>query len=89
MGCFQRICDKFKTKKIPADVDDGLETLDEYKSRWRSVKVIYFTMFLMSLGFSIILTGIWPFLNKVNMNEILLDKIIGIYYNFTARSHSW
>ncbi|XP_054085670.1 major facilitator superfamily domain-containing protein 8 isoform X1 [Zeugodacus cucurbitae] len=55
-----------KSQKIPDDVDDGLETLDEYRSRWRSVRVIYFTMFLMSLGFSIILTGIWPYLNKLD-----------------------
>lgn len=61
---------RFRTTKIPADVDDGLETLDEYRSRWRSVRVIYFTMFLMSLAFSIILTGIWPYLNKV----IIVDK---------------
>lgn len=56
---------RFETKRLPEDVDDGLETLEEYKQRWRSVRIIYFTMFLMALGFSIILTGIWPFLNKV------------------------
>ncbi|XP_036325798.1 major facilitator superfamily domain-containing protein 8-like isoform X1 [Rhagoletis pomonella] len=55
-----------KLPKLPDDVDDGLETLEEYQSRWRSVRVIYFTMFLMSLGFSIILTGIWPYLNKLD-----------------------
>ncbi|XP_037806289.1 major facilitator superfamily domain-containing protein 8 isoform X1 [Lucilia sericata] len=57
---------RFRTTKIPSEVDDGLETLDEYRMRWRSIKVIYFTMFLMSLGFSIILTGIWPYLNKLD-----------------------
>ncbi|XP_065360293.1 major facilitator superfamily domain-containing protein 8 isoform X1 [Calliphora vicina] len=57
---------RFRTTKIPSDVDDGLETLDEYRMRWRSIRVIYFTMFLMSLGFSIILTGIWPYLNKLD-----------------------
>ncbi|XP_053953843.1 major facilitator superfamily domain-containing protein 8 [Anastrepha ludens] len=55
-----------KSQKLPDDVNDGLETLAEYQSRWRSVRVIYFTMFLMSLGFSIILTGIWPYLNKLD-----------------------
>ncbi|KNC30590.1 hypothetical protein FF38_11972, partial [Lucilia cuprina] len=57
---------RFRTTKLPQEVDDGLETLDEYRMRWRSIKVIYFTMFLMSLGFSIILTGIWPYLNKLD-----------------------
>lgn len=47
-------------------MDDDLETVFEKKERWRSIYVIYFTMFLMSLGFSIILTGVWPYLDKVN-----------------------
>lgn len=46
--------------------DPLLETEIEYRERWISVRIIYFTMFLMSLGFSIILTGIWPYLDKVN-----------------------
>lgn len=47
---------------------DGLETEQDYRERWTSVRVIYFTMFLMSLGFSIILTGVWPYLDKVSLN---------------------
>lgn len=43
-----------------------LETPQEHKERWRSVYVIYFTMFQMSLGFSIVLTGVWPYLDKVS-----------------------
>lgn len=42
-----------------------LETDDEKKTRLLSLRIIYFTMFLMTLGFSIILTGIWPYLDKV------------------------
>uniref|UniRef100_A0A6M2DTX9 Putative transporter/transmembrane protein n=1 Tax=Xenopsylla cheopis TaxID=163159 RepID=A0A6M2DTX9_XENCH len=45
---------------------DGLETAEDYKLRWRSVRIIYFTMFLMSLGFSIVLTGVWPYLDKLD-----------------------
>lgn len=51
-------------------VDDELETVDERKERWRSIYAIYFTMFLMSLGFSIILTGVWPYLDKVSIIKI-------------------
>lgn len=84
-GCFKKLSDRFKTKKIPDDVDDGLETLDEYRSRWRSVYVIYFTMFLMSLGFSIILTGIWPYLNKVSFefffSNFLNTKLLGYIFS--------
>lgn len=51
---------------IPDSVKrDGLETETDYRERWTSIRVIYFTMFLMSLGFSIILTGVWPYLDKV------------------------
>ncbi|XP_069365324.1 major facilitator superfamily domain-containing protein 8-like isoform X2 [Maniola hyperantus] len=42
----------------------ALETAQERRERWRSVYVIYFTMFQMSLGFSIVLTGVWPYLDK-------------------------
>lgn len=43
-----------------------LETEVEFKRRWLSVLVIYFTIFLMTLGFGITLTGVWPYLDKVN-----------------------
>lgn len=49
-------------------IDDGLETDAEYKERWFSIYIIYFTMFLISLGFGIILTGVWPYLDRVSYN---------------------
>lgn len=42
-----------------------LETDEEKRDRMWSLRIIYFTMFLISLGFSIVLTGIWPYLDKV------------------------
>ncbi|CAK1555049.1 unnamed protein product [Leptosia nina] len=45
--------------------DDALESAQERRERWRSIYVIYFTMFQMSLGFSIVLTGVWPYLDKL------------------------
>ncbi|XP_014236234.1 major facilitator superfamily domain-containing protein 8 [Trichogramma pretiosum] len=53
---------KFQEKNY---VDDDLETALERKERQRSIYVIYFTMFLMSLAFSIVLTGNYPYLNKL------------------------
>lgn len=52
----------------PAAARSGalLETERERRERWRSVYIIYFTMFQMSLGFSIVLTGVWPYLDKVS-----------------------
>ncbi|XP_035784572.1 major facilitator superfamily domain-containing protein 8-like isoform X2 [Anopheles albimanus] len=48
------------------DLEDGLESPEEYTERWTSIRIIYYTMFLMSLGFSIILTGVWPYLDKLD-----------------------
>lgn len=46
--------------------DENMETLDEFKQRWKSIKIVYFTLFLMSLSISGILIGSWPFLTRVN-----------------------
>ncbi|KAF5280086.1 hypothetical protein FQA39_LY18153 [Lamprigera yunnana] len=43
-----------------------LETALQHRERWRSIYIIYFTMFLISLGFSIIITGVWPYLDKLD-----------------------
>lgn len=43
-----------------------LESHTEYRKRWRSLYVIYFTTFLMALAFSIVITGVWPYLDKVS-----------------------
>lgn len=54
-----------------------LETADERKTRLLSLRIIYFTMFLMTLGFSIILTGIWPYLDKVRVGfKFTLNKFL-------------
>ncbi|XP_011301992.1 major facilitator superfamily domain-containing protein 8 [Fopius arisanus] len=47
-------------------IDTDLETPEEQKERWKSIYIIYFTMFLMSLGFSIILSSIWPYLDSLD-----------------------
>lgn len=65
MESWRKLRARMETNKLPEDVDDGLERLEDYIQRWRSIRIIYFTMFLMALGFSIILTGIWPFLSEV------------------------
>lgn len=42
-----------------------LESTKEKKERIWSLRIVYFSLFTISLGFSIVLTGIWPFLDKV------------------------
>ncbi|KOX77961.1 Major facilitator superfamily domain-containing protein 8 [Melipona quadrifasciata] len=61
-------CRKLLQKRNTIPVNDELETVAERKEKWRSIYAIYFTMFLMSLGFSIILTGVWPYLDKLDKN---------------------
>lgn len=39
---------------------------DENRSRWRSIQVMYFTMFLSSVGFTIVITSLWPYLQRVD-----------------------
>jgi len=55
----------FSRRSVREEPDD-LETPEEKSERWVSIRIIYFTMFLMSLGFSIILTGVWPYLDKAS-----------------------
>ncbi|XP_052129011.1 major facilitator superfamily domain-containing protein 8, partial [Frankliniella occidentalis] len=59
-------CLKKKKRARPAADQDGLETDQEYAERWMSIRIIYFTIFLMSLGFSIVITGVWPYLQKLD-----------------------
>ncbi|KAJ8943334.1 hypothetical protein NQ318_000549 [Aromia moschata] len=61
----KQLQEMFKSQNKPK-FDDDLETPQQYKERWRSIYIIYFTMFLISLGFSIIVTGVWPYLDKLD-----------------------
>jgi len=72
MEFWRKLRARMETSKLPEDLDDGLERLEDYIQRWRSIRIIYFTMFLMALGFSIILTGIWPFLSEVRDQPIFI-----------------
>ncbi|KAL2079456.1 hypothetical protein ACEWY4_025200 [Coilia grayii] len=51
------------TPLLTGDVDSDDAA---YKSRWRSIRVMYFTMFLSSVGFTIVITSIWPFLQRID-----------------------
>lgn len=43
-----------------------LETDDEKKGRRNSLIIVYFTLFLQSLGLAVAMTGVWPYLDKVS-----------------------
>lgn len=77
MGLFERIRESFGSKDNSSKVvSDDLETEQQYKERWRSIYIIYFTMFLISLGFSIIVTGVWPYLDEVSKIKIFVLNLI-------------
>ncbi|KAH9488155.1 Major facilitator super domain-containing protein 8 [Bulinus truncatus] len=48
---------------IPSTV---VEPPNFYRSRWRSIRVMYLTMFLGSVTFTITMSSLWPFLQVLN-----------------------
>ncbi|KAM8938916.1 major facilitator superfamily domain-containing protein 8 [Pelodytes ibericus] len=48
-------------------VAEIVENQIQNKSRWWSIRVMYLTMFLSSVGFSIVMTSIWPYLQKIDV----------------------
>ncbi|KAM8881856.1 major facilitator superfamily domain-containing protein 8 isoform 1-T1 [Synchiropus picturatus] len=53
----------------------------DYSCRWRSIRVMYFTMFLSSVGFTIVITSLWPYLKKVDdaANASFLGWVVAAY----------
>lgn len=82
MEFWNRLAKVFREKCTPSRkvaVDD-LETELQYKERWISIYIIYFTMFLISLGFSVVITGVWPYLDKVSIRVFNLLRFLGCQY---------
>ena len=49
------------------DMDiEKLETKDERKARIRSIWVIYIETFIFAISFSIVITGVFPYLKQVS-----------------------
>ncbi|XP_071758743.2 major facilitator superfamily domain-containing protein 8 isoform X1 [Centroberyx gerrardi] len=65
--------------KDDASSDDSQD--EDYKSRWRSIRVMYFTMFLSSVGFTIVITSLWPYLQKIDdsANASFLGWVVAAY----------
>uniref|UniRef100_A0A2I3LHT0 Major facilitator superfamily domain containing 8 n=1 Tax=Papio anubis TaxID=9555 RepID=A0A2I3LHT0_PAPAN len=80
---------------------DILETEEHYKSRWRSIRILYLTMFLSSVGFSIVILSIWPYLQKIDqtadtrflgwviasysLGQMVASPIFGLWSNYRPR----
>ncbi|KAF6306659.1 major facilitator superfamily domain containing 8 [Rhinolophus ferrumequinum] len=78
-----------------------IETEEHYKSRWRSIRILYLTMFLSSVGFSIVIMSIWPYLQKIDqtadasflgwviasfsLGQMVASPIFGLWSNYRPR----
>ncbi|XP_035681931.1 major facilitator superfamily domain-containing protein 8-like isoform X1 [Branchiostoma floridae] len=51
------------------------------RRRWWSIRIMYLTMFLSSMGFSIVVSSVWPFLRKVDhsADESFLGWVVAAY----------
>lgn len=60
---------------------DGAESEEQNRSRWRSIRVLYFTMFFSSVGFSNVIMSVWPYLHKIDptANASFLGWVIASY----------
>ncbi|XP_001659803.2 major facilitator superfamily domain-containing protein 8 isoform X1 [Aedes aegypti] len=58
----------------------GLETEAEYRARWISIRVLYFTGFVMFLAFGIVATGVWPYLKSLDpsANKVFLAYVFAV-----------
>lgn len=57
-----------RTHSISGTQSVILEPPDIYKSRWRSIRVMYLTMFLSSVSFSICMSSLYPYLKILDNN---------------------
>ncbi|XP_076996186.1 major facilitator superfamily domain-containing protein 8 isoform X2 [Tamandua tetradactyla] len=80
---------------------DIIETEEHYKSRWRSIRILYLTMFLSSIAFSIVIMSIWPYLQKIDqtadasflgwviasfsLGQMVASPIFGLWSNYRPR----
>ncbi|KAF5898163.1 major facilitator superfamily domain-containing protein 8 isoform X1, partial [Clarias magur] len=86
------------TPLLKADADS---IQDAERSRWRSIRVMYFTMFLSSVGFTIVITSIWPYLEKIDrsadasflgwvvaaysLGQMVASPLFGLWSNYRPR----
>ncbi|XP_078532922.1 major facilitator superfamily domain-containing protein 8 [Lissotriton helveticus] len=80
---------------------DFVETSQHFRSRWWSIRIMYLTMFLSSVGFSIVITSIWPYLHKIDqtadtsflgwiiasysLGQMVASPLFGVWSNYRPR----
>ncbi|XP_074761218.1 major facilitator superfamily domain-containing protein 8 isoform X4 [Athene noctua] len=84
-----------------AESRDVVETQEHYKSRWRSIWIMYLTMFLSSVGFSIVIMSVWPYLQEIDptadasflgwiiasysIGQMVASPLFGLWSNYRPR----
>ncbi|XP_056659499.1 major facilitator superfamily domain-containing protein 8 isoform X6 [Monodelphis domestica] len=80
---------------------DVIETEEHRRSRWRSIRILYLTMFLSSVGFSIVIMSVWPYLQKIDptadasflgwiiasysLGQMVASPLFGLWSNYRPR----
>ena len=86
MSAQEKVHGALQKRKASKDLDvftsleESLETAEEKKLRIRSLFIVHFSLLVMSLGSSIIITGIYPYLVQMD------PKVKEIQYSITVAS---
>ncbi|KAH3836200.1 hypothetical protein DPMN_109570 [Dreissena polymorpha] len=91
-----------RKRSINGTVSGFLEPSEETKSRWRSIRVMYLTMFLSSVSFSICVSSLYPFLKILDststtdflgwvvaaysVGQLVASPFFGFWSNFRSRT---
>uniref|UniRef100_A0AAG5DWD6 Major facilitator superfamily (MFS) profile domain-containing protein n=1 Tax=Anopheles atroparvus TaxID=41427 RepID=A0AAG5DWD6_ANOAO len=87
----------FSLKQSEKDRLTDLESDEEYRERWITIRLVYLSGFLMFLSFGVVTTGLWPYLEEMDptagkaflsvifaappAGQLLFSPLIGWYSN--------
>lgn len=60
----------------------SLETSEQYKERWISIRVFYCMGFLLYFAFNVVVTGLWPYLKTVSSFLLYAKVLLHICHEF-------
>ena len=74
MSAQKRVLEKKNTSRnLVESLEDSLETPQEKKLRIRSLFIVHFSLLVMSLGSSIIFTGVYPYLIQMDPSVVMIE----------------
>uniref|UniRef100_A0A3F2YX76 Major facilitator superfamily (MFS) profile domain-containing protein n=1 Tax=Anopheles farauti TaxID=69004 RepID=A0A3F2YX76_9DIPT len=68
----------FRVVQKEKDRLSELESDFEYRQRWITIRLVYFSGFLMFLSFGVVTTGLWPYLQ--DMDPMVEKTFLGIVF---------